>query len=666
MADTTIAINNTITFLDSHKPGLQSGEYSIDVSHTVSVNGNPPESFQINGDPKNTSPSPFQFKVEGPQFAIDDNLIHSVYPPTGSKGDFHADIPSITLNRSTLPWERSPGEGDYASWLCLLVIDESEIKNVTEVVNEPLTDVNKALFGLTDIFDGTIKINYIKIEQALIGILPSTGDLNYLSYARISKEDGGEEKAVIIANRLPKKGATSTVYLVSVENRYNSTGFNNSDASQPICLPFLYKWQFHADDETNYFIPNESTDVSDSALKNVLFLNTESFIAALKEKNITDSQISGYKKNYAIGNGSFHGLLKDLKGGCSSFSFPSTKKETDFLKLINQGAVAAKHTSDIAETVSWYRGPFQANKITFTVNSDFLPPFKPNSTTSPNKLPLQSEQLFLYDPDTKMCDVSYAAAWELGKLTALNDKVFNVPFYKWKQNNVLVKRQIELGQNIHNLAVSSSLSLQLLPEVVLNKFAAWKQLKGIPLHYLIPNAKMTPSESIRHFKVDKYWINSFLCGVFSIGNTIEVDLSEYLIGDSSNGIPPNFMNNDVSGFILNSKVITGWPDFELDADGATLLRRDNILPNMALFLFDQTFNKLTFHLHAGKMHSGFVFDDKYKKNGIEVPFRNFDRVINISDLAKSKIANIDSTNTKVAEFAAAMLESTPQVAFLIK
>ncbi|HEX2094725.1 MAG TPA: hypothetical protein VHG28_20140, partial [Longimicrobiaceae bacterium] len=67
-------------------------------------------------------------------------------------------------------------------------------------------------------------------------------------------------------------------------------------------------------------------------------------------------------------------------------------------------------------TVSWYRGPL-------------LPLGTPRFVDPPY---VAASPLLRYDPTTGMFDVSYAAAWELGRLLALRDNAYATALYRWK------------------------------------------------------------------------------------------------------------------------------------------------------------------------------------------------------------------------------------------
>ncbi len=70
------------------------------------------------------------------------------------------------------------------------------------------------------------------------------------------------------------------------------------------------------------------------------------------------------------------------------------------------------------QTVSWYRGPLTPYAI----------------SQSRVKLPIASpDQALAFDPTTGMFDASYAAAWTLGRMLALQDTAFSTALYNWKR-----------------------------------------------------------------------------------------------------------------------------------------------------------------------------------------------------------------------------------------
>ena len=136
-----------IKFYDYHLPILKDGTYAVSMDQSLTLVDN---ATTPNDSPTIPSTDPLQFRVAGPRFKIKPSMVHSVFPPKGGRGDYRSCLPTIALNRSTLPWERSPlyvtpgqsqsmqptpnndlitGLISSPPWLYLLLIEESEIQH---------------------------------------------------------------------------------------------------------------------------------------------------------------------------------------------------------------------------------------------------------------------------------------------------------------------------------------------------------------------------------------------------------------------------------------------------------------------------------------------------------------------------------------------------------
>src|SRR4051812_34263872 len=89
-------VPDRLTFLAHQRPSLPSGDYSITVAQRVSLE---PKPFTANRT----------FTVAGERFTLPPERIRAVFPPDGSLGDHTNVLPHIILDRSCLPWERTPG-----------------------------------------------------------------------------------------------------------------------------------------------------------------------------------------------------------------------------------------------------------------------------------------------------------------------------------------------------------------------------------------------------------------------------------------------------------------------------------------------------------------------------------------------------------------------------
>lgn len=727
-----------ITFYNSHRPVLEDGDYQLTVEHKLTLAGstitNPVGTKEI------------EFFVSGPRFAIESSLIHSSYPPAGGKGDYRSILPSLVLNRSTLPWERSPiyrvkADTNYpptpkeqnASWLFLLLIDESEAGELTEHKGADLKDLasyfvspktNTTPLSSTDLKMLPPKINYLTLDSTLgTELLPQQfDDLEYLSYARI--EGDNEEQAVILCNRVPKAGSNSTVYLVSVENNYSINKTTGNISFDPIkdlagnyILPYLHKWDFKAFDEQLYCITDtvakkitathhEITSTMLSGTLDIVKDNTTDFNNFLTSNGITSNAMQkDIQKLAKLPGSDFHELLSHLPNGFEPLSVPGAMGEPigmtgsiefPFDKMDNKSG-----SWSMSPTSAWYRGPLTAASLDLTP----LTNFPLNAPT--NKSPQRPEDLIITDTAKGIDDTTYAAAYELGRLTAVDNVAFATEFYKWK-SEVTSMIRMESIADAGPLTSGQKADIPTMPENLVNQFKSWQALKGIPYRYLVPDPSLLPEGSIRYFYIDPYWLNAFTCGAFSIGHTIQADLTTYLT-DLLLPIPKHgatgadFPKKQPMGFLINSFVVSGWPNFQVDvhfknAPTETITHREvnNLDVNIAFFLFDRAFDQLDFHLHKAKVHAGLLYDGissgkpKFKKYLNKVLLNS---VLAAELAAKQKIEkqqgkaiteeesiNITLTNQTIdpssiaenlirkdpAHFAAAMLEGTTEIQFIIK
>ncbi|MDR6464566.1 hypothetical protein [Chryseobacterium sediminis] len=293
-----------------------------------------------------------------------------------------------------------------------------------------------------------------------------------------------------------------------------------------------------------------------------------------------------------------------LKAEIGSLNYPiadSVLAGKDSLKdFVRQGGLLLKS----AGKYQGYRGPLQATAV--------------------SRLEITDLQKLLNTVGKEPFDCSYRVAFEFGALTALRDEAFHNAFFAWKHEvstALLIQHNDgKAEQRQTNHLTQKNLKLDVnkpLPSVVLEKIEGWKRLKGIPYSYLVPSAKMLPLESIRHFCIDRNWINAFLIGVLSIGNTYRSVADELSKRYQSNNL---FLDTNRYGFLVHSIAVSGWPDYEVDVlrkseVAIERLERKKIAPNMELFLYEGDANdggnlvKLTFHLPKGKTHSGFGYED---------------------------------------------------------
>ncbi|HYH64732.1 MAG TPA: hypothetical protein VD866_08575 [Urbifossiella sp.] len=229
-----------VRFGERHEPGLPPGAYTLTVKQDVSAG---PATFGLTRT----------FVVAGQQAALVPADVAAVYPPAGSVGDHAAVLPHVVLNRSTLPWERQPGPGlTDAPWLAVLLFDDGE--KPTPVPVDAAAPGQPAA-------DGAATARAIDVPWPLLQALlpPTVAELRYLAHVRQTCDAAGnpvgDERAVVVGNRLPADGATSTAHLVSVENFYNANGMLIAPpGGGPVRLVSLLSWAFTCPHEPLGFV----------------------------------------------------------------------------------------------------------------------------------------------------------------------------------------------------------------------------------------------------------------------------------------------------------------------------------------------------------------------------------------------------------------------------
>lgn len=181
----------------------------------------------------------------------------------------------------------------------------------------------------------------------------------------------------------------------------------------------------------------------------------------------------------------------------------------------------------------------------------------------------------------------------------------------------ITEQQI-LTNRLHAAAqVSDSDSLATLPPYIDAFLAHLRLLVGVPFHNLVPDARLLPAESIRFFYLDRSWTDRLVDGAIAVGKigTRElahaqahipgvqklVDDSESLVRDlqrrrisdfvATKTAPgrPRVVADTVTGFLLRSGLVSGWPHMEVrafrDKAALTILRLERLSPGVMIALF---------------------------------------------------------------------------------
>ena len=474
------------SFIQHSLPGLDPGSYQITVQQTLQHS----DGSTITGEglPSITR----RFGVAGPRYTLDQNAINSVFPPAGSVGEFSNSLAHVVLNPEKLPWLRSPCtpqttvdgkpvtidyDQDVPSWLAVMLLSPSDLAGadlfkvvqqgtVTDLVPTTMSVRNGSgppLAGTMPVngysifsylsattgaaepvdpgvgFGVTTVVHYIDLPCPLFNaIIPSMGDLNMMAHVRAVEMANKpipngqvvsptEQYSIVIGNRLPESQPTPVVgaptavpplgsnlaLLVSLEsmesalrNHSGQTYYDTHIANQQngfVRLPVLYQWSFTSLQDTSFAF--------------------ETILESLNGRNAAAaSTVTVPNPQLRLPNPPAYGQ--------------PTADQTVVQKMLESGYFPMNHLARIPDaqgqpiqTLSWYRGPLIPGGA-YAPTIQFLSGADPGTATPTI---YAADQLLRFDPEAGLYDVSYALAWELGRLLSLQNKDFSVALFQWKK-----------------------------------------------------------------------------------------------------------------------------------------------------------------------------------------------------------------------------------------
>jgi len=187
-------------------------------------------------------------------------------------------------------------------------------------------------------------------------------------------------------------------------------------------------------------------------------------------------------------------------------------------------------------------------------------------------------------------------------------------------NNPLMLQATGQATAVQLAQVQATPPGSILPDNVRSWLARARLLAGVPFGHLVPDAELLPPESIRFFYLDREWTDVLVEGALSVGTITtldrdnlqalyapirdEIDTEERKVrlagSDDDPGTGPA---GAITGFLLRSRVVSGWPLLHVNGysaevgpdDGAVpdddprrlrLLRLERLAPAVLLALFD--------------------------------------------------------------------------------
>ncbi|KAF8469769.1 hypothetical protein BDZ91DRAFT_808962 [Kalaharituber pfeilii] len=441
-----------------YAPALEAGVYTVTVTQDLKA----PTGHSLTLPEAEAPQSKQQFEVVAPRFKLPDDAIHSSFPPQGY-GALSNTLPHVVLTDPHLAWDRiasaEPGRQspdwnrNQVPWLALLVFTQDELKLTADQLNgADGLFTNTSLAGTkiqqTQTFTINMKVSDVpKIKSTISPIAalksepsdhkttdvifvpsklfaelvtsynedgdpikqkgPDVSRYKYLAHARDINTTGMAEAGVedhgvfgiIISHRTGPLSNTQpqpvTAHLVSIEG-VESDGMNNQWPIEfknidYVVMSSLYSWNFVT-------LPEKS-------------FNIETTLANLgRTLNVLRAPDS---------------VLNSLN--------PSSLSATDSMNLrlrgrLQDGYTLTKYRTATGEiTAAITRGPLTPTLVPY--------PLVPSDRASKGLTWLSNTgiDLQIMDPQIGIMDITYSAAWQLGKALAVADQVFTTALGKLRK-----------------------------------------------------------------------------------------------------------------------------------------------------------------------------------------------------------------------------------------
>lgn len=569
---TEIPPTELMRLYDNYEAPLSGGSYRFVLQQTVTLEGEQERHYYRDQ----------KFEVMAPRYSIEPDEIQAYFPPPNGTANYQNVLPHVVLRTRNLPWERTLAARE--PWLALLVLSEQEIRDGRVIVKngkiadlqpdqpavEPWARLEQGerilLPKITHTEDANTPVRLLDLDSKLfLKACPRREELPLLAHIR----------HVDIADKIPVEMVANGEFSVIVANRFPSAG------ASTIHLVSLEGWEK---------LLNTPGDQSPAPRLRLITLASWSFVC--------DSS----------GNDSFAGLMQQLRKNATQFgvTLPAPAASDDVNQAFAKGYVALDYRPlDSTPAFAWYRGPLS-------------PVIRRPMDQPAFKL---ADAALIFDERTGVMDVSYAAAWELGRLLALGSPAFTKGmrlFVEQSQNAAEFARQIEQFIELHRGVVDPQPDEEI---VITNDLVEWLArlvlLYPIPFHYLVPHPWLLPPESVRFFHLDDNWVAALVDGALSIAVSAlgEKDLAgraglqatlskivyQYrlrLQGKRPEWNPTErYMDIPKSGFLMRSSVVAGWPGIEVNVKTSAAL--DQKLP--AILRYDQVSGGVLFCLVRGSI-----------------------------------------------------------------
>ncbi|KAK6516193.1 hypothetical protein TWF506_006104 [Arthrobotrys conoides] len=462
-------------FRSFYLPSLEGGRHTIQVEQKVSLanSASGTDEVSTNADESRDAIAVTQdFTVIAPHYNLIEERVDSVFPPPGESA-LPKTLPHIVLKDFHFPWARNAAtcarqkddENNRIPWVALITFtaDELQVSDIGIFGGIPGAKLNENLAVECKVGDAYDKLkaaaaskkitnlltkpdsrerdqstSLIRVQKSLFTKLFSEGgkgnisQFRYLNHVRKVATDGqmaamygpSGTYSIIVSHRVGPydtiKPTPLIAHLVSLEN---IDGADISNFQDNIIMTSLYSWTYTS-------LPPDSFDVR-SALQNL-----GDNLTVLKAGTPPPKPKPKPKPKPSLDDSRILDII--------------AKRQEDGYTLVRHRTVTGE------ETAAMYRGPL-------------VPTIVPARTVA--EMTIQSNfgtDLQILDPDLSLMDISYAAAWQLGKTLAMGDQAFTAALSRVRRH--MHMESLKVSQiNVHKALgeyVSRETLIKSMPDLV--------------------------------------------------------------------------------------------------------------------------------------------------------------------------------------------------------
>jgi hypothetical protein len=523
---------------DHFLPGAPAGSYKLQINARMNA--------RDTGETFHHEENSLEFIVDAPRFSLlAREEIRACSPPHGENVEDLNTLPHIVLNHRSLPWERTlrpqTNETSPLPWMALILLTQDEIQadgaRVIDILGREISQNGGPSLDI-DSAESESTIKVIDISATLFrAVCPNFDDLPLLAHVRrVNMDDkssgpAGQSSdfAILTSNRFVQQG-TNFVFLISLEGWSDWLSEKNGATNNGrMRIVILHSWNFTS--------ATEGT----------------SFATCVKKLNV------------------------DVFADNAS---RATCPDPALQSLLDRGYMALAYQPDGAEkTAAWYRGPCSP-----VAEASF----------GADDLPFDSaDTAMTLDENTGMLDISYSAAFQLGRLLALGSPSFGAALRRWNHNKQLDLLSSgdqtsppqtlldEMAQYLVSHVLAKKQEDASLTDIgtVSNWFVQLRQLQMVPFRYLVPGPGFLPPESLRLFYLDENWLDALTDGAFSLSaatstgpwfarstrgmlrQTVRRLLAAQRVAMGRLALDEN---TRLAGFLLRSKLLGIFPGLEIE------------------------------------------------------------------------------------------------------